>query len=638
MEMGEKVKTAVLVVLIGLVAASSAAVLAFHRKSVERGASLRTAAEKVESLGKEKERWSAEREALLEKVRESESAYEALREAAERIAALEEEREAGEREAAAARENAARLEEELRVAEARLEVRQERLAALRLDLQRNLLRVKALEGTVEQCRTRLEGASRDAARLREEKKRAEEAGSRLRWARGRENLQALAVVEKLQGALSEERAKVSELREELEELEALRQALKKCRSRETPVSKRDKGKEKIVFRVLPFSPGEARAAEEPSLEEAEKSRDIRQQLMSHLIVSQKKVLELQEALEKSRERAATLSESLETARRESLEVRKDLESRLERRSSELEEARQRASALEKSLDAARRESVEAREQWEKQLDEKTSELGEARERTATLNESLETARRESLEVRKELEGKLERESAELKEALASVSELRTTLKARGEEVARLEKDSGALKSALRSGSERMEGLEKELADLREVRKETERRLGELKSTCNTLLGQLKSRVKDQRVTIRKLEEELTVSFVDSILFDSGKASINGTGRETLGQVSEVLKTLRDREIRVVGHADNVPISSAWRRRYPSNWELSAHRAAAVVRCLQENGLDPARMEVVGRSCYRPVALNDTREGRARNRRVEIIVAPEPRPPRNLSEQ
>ena len=89
-----------------------------------------------------------------------------------------------------------------------------------------------------------------------------------------------------------------------------------------------------------------------------------------------------------------------------------------------------------------------------------------------------------------------------------------------------------------------------------------------------------------------------------------------------------MKNVRGRQIRVVGHTDNIPITYEYRERFPSNWELSAARAGAVVRFLQHRiGLDPTDLEVVGRSFYEPLASNETKEGRAQNRRVNIILGP-----------
>jgi chemotaxis protein MotB len=89
-----------------------------------------------------------------------------------------------------------------------------------------------------------------------------------------------------------------------------------------------------------------------------------------------------------------------------------------------------------------------------------------------------------------------------------------------------------------------------------------------------------------------------------------------------------MTNVQGEQIRVVGHTDNKAILSEYRNKFPSNWELSAARSAAVVRYFQkEIGLDPKDMEAVGRFFYEPIASNETEEGRAQNRRVNIIIAP-----------
>ena len=90
-----------------------------------------------------------------------------------------------------------------------------------------------------------------------------------------------------------------------------------------------------------------------------------------------------------------------------------------------------------------------------------------------------------------------------------------------------------------------------------------------------------------------------------------------------------MKNIKGKKIRVTGHTDPIPIRRDYQYKFPSNWELSAARAASVVRYFQEKiDLDPKEMEAVGRSFYQPEASNDTKEGRARNRRVEILIAPQ----------
>jgi chemotaxis protein MotB len=149
-----------------------------------------------------------------------------------------------------------------------------------------------------------------------------------------------------------------------------------------------------------------------------------------------------------------------------------------------------------------------------------------------------------------------------------------------------------------------------------------------KATQEALVAGLKEQVQKQEVTIKEIREGLSVTLVDKILFDSGKATLKPGGEKILGKIGETLKNIQDKRIRVVGHTDNVLIRQDFRNKFPTNWELSAGRAATVVRYFQEKtGLKPDDLEAVGRSFFQPLASNDTKEGRDQNRRVEIIIAP-----------
>jgi chemotaxis protein MotB len=108
---------------------------------------------------------------------------------------------------------------------------------------------------------------------------------------------------------------------------------------------------------------------------------------------------------------------------------------------------------------------------------------------------------------------------------------------------------------------------------------------------------------------------------NAILFDSGKADIKTDNDETLDKLGNILGSL-DNYIRVEGHTDNIPIHTSV---YPSNWELSSARAASVVRLFIDEGISPEKVVAVGYGEYKPVADNSTAEGRAKNRRIDIIV-------------
>ncbi|MEA4848894.1 MAG: OmpA family protein [Clostridiaceae bacterium] len=124
------------------------------------------------------------------------------------------------------------------------------------------------------------------------------------------------------------------------------------------------------------------------------------------------------------------------------------------------------------------------------------------------------------------------------------------------------------------------------------------------------------------ITLRLDERGLLVRFLDNVLFDSGKADLTPSAREIINKVAEIIKQ-NDRNIRVEGHTDNVPINTF---RFPSNWELSTTRAVNVVKYLiEENGIAAYRMSASGYSDQHPVADNITKEGRQKNRRVDMVI-------------
>lgn len=121
------------------------------------------------------------------------------------------------------------------------------------------------------------------------------------------------------------------------------------------------------------------------------------------------------------------------------------------------------------------------------------------------------------------------------------------------------------------------------------------------------------------------EEGLLITIRDSILFESGKATIK-TEYETLAKdISDLLVFEKPRQIVVTGHTDNVPINSA---EFPSNWELSMMRAINFLKTIvSEDKMDPQLFSVKGYGENKPVASNDTAEGRSKNRRVEVLIQP-----------
>lgn len=148
------------------------------------------------------------------------------------------------------------------------------------------------------------------------------------------------------------------------------------------------------------------------------------------------------------------------------------------------------------------------------------------------------------------------------------------------------------------------------------------------------LEELKSAL-EEYASSSNLEEEITVSidergliirFMDRVLFDPGKAELKPEAKEILDTVAEILQRdeFKDKAIKVEGHADTTPVSP--KDGFPTNWELSTARATNVLRYLvEQRGIEGERISASGYSYYRPIAPNDTKENKAKNRRVDIVI-------------
>src|SRR5262245_27218162 len=155
-----------------------------------------------------------------------------------------------------------------------------------------------------------------------------------------------------------------------------------------------------------------------------------------------------------------------------------------------------------------------------------------------------------------------------------------------------------------------------------------REVQQLRETYDGLVSDLQSEVASGRVAIEQLRDGLNVKLTQAVLFPSGSAQVGTEGADLLGKVANRLLELPHR-IQVQGHTDDVPISGRLAERYPSNWELAGARAASVVRTLSEHGIPPQRLSAVPLADTQPVSPNDSPEGRAANRRIEIRLVPAP---------
>ncbi len=171
-------------------------------------------------------------------------------------------------------------------------------------------------------------------------------------------------------------------------------------------------------------------------------------------------------------------------------------------------------------------------------------------------------------------------------------------------------------------------LNTELGDREQTIAQLQNMINEQNARVKSILDNVKNALNgfsSSELTVREEGGKVYVAMSDKLLFESGSAIVNEKGKEALGKLSEVLNTQTDIDIYIEGHTDSVPIHTAV---YQDNWDLSVIRSTSVVRILTETyNVSPMQIQPCGRGEYKPVDTNSTPEGRARNRRTEIIIAP-----------
>jgi chemotaxis protein MotB len=254
--------------------------------------------------------------------------------------------------------------------------------------------------------------------------------------------------------------------------------------------------------------------------------------------------------------------------------------------------------------------------------------------------------RGKVEALSELSASLEADNEELRAKLQDLSNLVADLSTRSKQDARakaelealvgsLKDDSAAARDRVSAAQNRISSLEEEAqrlaAEQEALQAEADRLRAEREALAkktaayDDLVRELQGEIASGEVTITELSGKLTVSLSNAILFDSGSTTVKQAGQDALAKVAGVLAQVSDRSIRVEGHTDNVPVKGS--AAYKDNWGLSALRASTVVGLLVGWGVDPLNIAAVGLGEHHPVASNDTPEGKASNRRTEIVLVP-----------
>ena len=280
------------------------------------------------------------------------------------------------------------------------------------------------------------------------------------------------------------------------------------------------------------------------------------------------------------------------------------------------------------LEAAKKTSAQLQQQLaglQHNLDQEASQRKAAEQQAASLAQEREALEASSSELNSEL-GNVRRQITDLEQKFASGSA------SAQEEITTLQKQASELEAnAARIAKER-EQLRQEqsqlAATLEQERLAKEEEIKRLTRTQEELSKSLQDEISKGNITIQQVRDRLTINMVDRVLFDSGQAQVKPAGIKVLKQVGDVLGKITDKQIRIEGHTDNVPISSKLQDRFKTNWELSASRATTVVRYLiDQGGVDRQYLSAVGYADTHPLASNDSEEGRSSNRRIEIVLYP-----------
>ena len=172
--------------------------------------------------------------------------------------------------------------------------------------------------------------------------------------------------------------------------------------------------------------------------------------------------------------------------------------------------------------------------------------------------------------------------------------------------------------------EKMEKLAEREATINKLQAEVDAQNARLQSLLNSVKDALLGFSSDE-LTVTEKNGKIYVAMSDKLLFETGSAQVNKQGKEALGKLAEVLKKQHDIDVFIEGHTDNKPIKTV---QFKDNWDLSVVRATSVVRILTKDyGVNPLQILPCGRGEFMPVDNNESVEGRAHNRRTEIIMAP-----------
>lgn len=217
-------------------------------------------------------------------------------------------------------------------------------------------------------------------------------------------------------------------------------------------------------------------------------------------------------------------------------------------------------------------------------------------------------------VERDLRAQVARLTGEVERQRAMVEQKERELDNKRRELANMASEAGALAASV-------ENMQLALKELEQRKAKAEANLQEFRD----LVARFKKMIDAGTLSVKVVDGRMVVQLATDILFPAGSASLSADGKAALTEVASVLASIPGRDFQIAGHTDDQPISTA---QFPSNWNLGAARAIAVTRLLIDSGLGAERVSAASYAEFQPADTNKTKEGRASNRRIEIIVVPD----------
>ncbi len=241
--------------------------------------------------------------------------------------------------------------------------------------------------------------------------------------------------------------------------------------------------------------------------------------------------------------------------------------------------------------------------------------------------------RREREAKGNLEKKLKAREGELEDERKRAAQLAKSLSGFEGDILKLQKAVAGKSATAEEISRKLLLTKTSLSEMdarRRAAKVRAREEGQQAAKLRESLEALKKQITGKDLSLKETKDMLRIDIVNHLLFDVGSAGLRAKGRGALDKLVDFFKSQKGKLIRIEGHTDSQPIKGVLARRYPTNWELSAARAIAVVRYLQSKGVPPGLLSAAGYSFYKNEASNETAEGRARNRRIVILMSREKR--------